>query len=182
MFIGHHALIAEGPTVQGRDGFGEFAAAFPAKHELSRAWGVSRGYATELKRQLKGKEAFSDVAKKKKRISVIDDPQLAALVYTGEREYSRSARADDGDRVPYGELSEDDKKAWEAKARERAGKQVIAREEIVRLLDKNGSYSFQMLANELKFCGKDTIRRWFFSFETSEIYPERIIPLLSEEQ
>ena len=183
LFLGHHSLIAGGPA-QERGESGEFAATFPAKHELSRAWGVSRSYMTDLKRQLRGAEAFSDAQKKKKRrISVIDDPQLAARVYTGEREYSSSAQADeDAGRTPYDELGEDDKKAWGAKARERASKQVTAREEIVRLLKKNGAYSFQMLANELKFCGKEAVRRWFHSFPTSEVYPERVIPLISKEQ
>jgi hypothetical protein len=80
-------------------------------------------------------------------------------------------------------VSTSEKKVWEAKEREHDEQQPFIADDIVRILRKNPTKSFDHVAHDIGWwCNGSTIQKWLSSKEDYCTDVERILPLLTASQ
>lgn len=86
-------------------------------------------------------------------------------------------------RLEYENLSQTRKEQWAAKSRALISRQPLIKDQLITLLQKDNSLSYEGLSNGINhWCNPSTIRRWITTREGFKMYGEQIIPLLSTNQ
>ena len=139
-------------------------------------------------------EESSDVS------TVIDNYRLAETFFTAKYLFvsnkmkEQAADLDTIDRKTYlarqsdtrsefDKLSKETKEIWEQRRKAHLRKWSTIKDTLMRELRKNNSICYKRLASKIDYwCSDSTIRKWVQSRQGYNLYMERVIPLLNDEQ